>query len=890
MDKIRCKYRSFFPFAWILLALPLNAQQLAAPDTLPPAADTAFQKVRISESIDDPVAYGARDSMWFDVKNKRLHLWGNASVEYTTLNVKAGYIVLDYSINEIQASEFPDTAGQMTGLPEFQDRDQTFTANRLRYNFSSRKGMVYDARTQQEDLYVIGNKAKFIAPPPEDTTAKNTIYNRDALITTCDALVPHYGIRTSKLKVVPDKLVVTGFSNLEVAGVPTPLVLPFGFYPITKTRKAGLIIPRDFEFAQEEGFGLQNFGWYQPINDHMDLSTTFNLYTSGRFGVQITGRYNQLYKFNSNLILNYNRRVYENNQAEKVYLPSFQITWNHNQDAKAHPTRRFGGSINLQTSRNQSLNRNDFQSVYQNQMQSNLTYTQSFPGRPFQLNASFSHSQNNQTRIMNITFPRATFTMQRTFPFKRKEIVGKERWYEKISINYQSELSNSVSVVDSLLFTSETLKNSRLGVRHSASTDYNFKLFKYINVAPNVRYEENWYPYTVRRELIPQERLVYYNDTIEGVVYTLLDSTRSQFGIDTSYRDYGFKTFRTYNVGISVNTALFFTKQFRRGWFRGVRHTFKPTLSTGFGPDYSSERNQSRYFRTVETDLRPWANDTVTYGIFDEGNYGKPSMGSRRDLIVNFNILNVLEMKYFSRRDSTTKKFKIFDNLTFNGSFNASADSLKWSTISTGGLFRFFKGITAITWNAVFDPYIADAQGRRINRLVLDNRNRLLRTTALQIGINTSFSVADLRKQFSRQQTGATTTNQSLPNPDDFLGWLNQFRIAHRVGFERRLIPTGYGTARDTVVITSNNISVSGDIPISSNWRITIGNISYDFIAKQMVYPDLAFTRDLHCWEFRLSWQPLRGTYLFSINVKPSSLDFLKIPYRKNNIDARITF
>lgn len=853
--------------------------------------------IKISdEGLDEEVEYGAVDSMWFDVQNKQVHLYGNASVKYTSLTIKAGYILLDWDKSEISAAPLADSTGKLAGYPDFQDGQQNFTAARLRYNFKTRKGVIYEARTKQEDLYVLGEKAKFIgAGDTGDTTqrSRNTIYNKDAIITSCDHPEPHFGIRTKKLKVIPDKLVVTGLSVVELGGIPTPLVLPFGFFPITKTRKAGLIIPRDFEFADAEGFGLRDFGWYQPISDHMDLSVLFTAYTSGSWGVAATSRYNKRYAYNGSFLMSYNNRVREDQFANKLSQKSFRITWAHNQDAKAHPTKRFGGSVNIETNRDQNRNFNDYQSVYRNTLTSNLTYSQSFPGKPYQLAASLNHSQNTQTRVMDITLPNVNFTMQQIFPFRRKEALGKERWYEKVSLTYSSRFQNRFSTVDTLLFTRKTLEGARLGMQHTASTDLTFKIFKYINVAPRLDYEENWYPYTIEKQLIPEIRYVY--DTIRDGdnFFLVVDSAQTQFGVDTTVRNWGFYRYGSYNTGISMNTALFFTRQFKRGWFRGFRHTMKPNVSVGFGPDFSNPP-YSRYYREVETDLRPANRDTLIYNIFDEAIYGRPpsTPSTRRDIILNYSLLNVLEFKHYSAKKDTIFKRRIFDGLAFNGNYNFTADSLNWSEITTGGLFRFFKGIVNLTWNARFDPYLADAQGRRVNTFVLDRRNKIVRTTALGFQLNTVFTIKQLRDVFAGKETDVALGPQQNPQTnrptvkDDLLGWFNDFRVNYSISLDRRLIPEGFGEARDTFIIGRHNISFSGSIPLTSKWSITVGNISYDFQSKQLVYPDLGFARDLHCWQLNLSWQPVRGTYLFTINVKPGSFDFLKFPYRKNNFDA----
>jgi hypothetical protein len=872
-------------------------------DTLPPAVkDSAvvdLGKIKYSkDALDDEVEYSAKDSMWFDVKKKQVHLYGKASVKYTKLSIAAGYILLDYEKSEITAEQFPDSSGHMTGLPEFKDGQEDFTATRLRYNFKTKKGIIYEARTKQEDLYVLGARAKFVGNPnPDpDTTKKqtNTIYNENALLTTCDAEHPHFGIRTRKLKVIPDKLVVTGFSSVEIAGVPTPLIIPFGFFPITKTRKAGLIIPHDFESANKEGFGIRDFGWYQPISPYMDATLLFNAYTSGSWGVSTSLRYNHKYKYAGSFAFKFNDRVTEDDHANPLSAKSFSINWQHTQDPKAHPTDKFGGSINIETNRDQSRNLNDYNSVYRNSLSSNLNYSKIFPGKPFLLTVGMTHSQNTQTRTMDISLPNASFTMQRIYPFKRKEQVGAEKWYEKISLTYSGALQNNLHTVDTLLFTSKTLESARMGIQHRASTDYNFKLFKYINIAPNVSYEEDWYPYTIRTKLDSSKNNYVYDSTFQMVgskkeyVTRTLNEQKSYFGRDTTTRVWGFSPFRTFNAAISANTSLFLTKQFKHGWFRGIRHTVKPSVSLGFGPDFTQKRYDP-YYRTYETSTNKKLNDTVQYTIYDQAIFNKPpSIRSPRDLVLNYSLTNILEFKYFNAKRDTVIKKKIFDNLTFTGNYSLTRDTLKWSPISTGGLFRFFKGLMTLNWNAQFDPYIADAKGNRINRYVLNEKHKLVRLTGLTFGLNTSFTVGQLSDFFSKKdEKGNTPAKTDQAGRDDFLGWFEKFNISHTMSVQRKLIPTGRGTDRDTFVIGSNSIRLSGDIPLTSKWKININNISYDFQSKSLVYPDVGFSRDLHCWEMRLSWQPVRGTYFFTINVKPGTLEFLKVPYRKNYYDAQ---
>ncbi len=884
------KYRLFCLIALCAASLPTAAQEVR--DTLLPTKDgedltfvrpDSLPPVPISpDALDKEVEYGARDSQWLDIKNRQMHLYGDAFLKYGTLDLRAGYILVDYNLLELLATDYPDSSGRRVGFPKLKDREDEFEAVRLRYNFRTKRGLIYEPRSKQQDLHLVGERAKFFGDAVQtkpDEPPRSVVYNKNALITTCDHEHPHFGIRTQKLKVITDKLVVAGFSNLEIGGIPTPLVLPFGFYPITKTRKSGLIIPRDFQFARLEGLGIADWGYYQPLSEHADLTVRFSIFTSGSWGVQNDIRYNYRYRYNGNLNLRYNNRLVENDRAQRVSFKSFGIRWSHQQDPKAHPTRNFGGSVTIETNRDQNRNRNDFGSVFQNQLNSNLNYSQRFPGKPYQFNASFSHSQNTQTRQMTISFPTATFNLQRVFPFKRRNPIGNERWYEKISLTYASRLQNTVTVADTLLFSYETLRNMRMGIQHQLSSDLNFKVFRYINVAPRFNYEENWYPYTVERQFINDIRFAY--DTVAELV--VVDSNRTVWGRDTVLRKWGFSPFRQYDLGIGINTAMFFTKQFAKGWFRGIRHTLKPSLSTGIRPDFS-ERN---YFRQVQVSSRPGSERFREYSIFDDAVFGRPS-NAKPELAVNYSLGNILELKFYSAKRDSVRRVRIFDNLVFSGSYSLTRDSLRWTPITTGGLFRLFKGLTNLTWRATFDPYVLDAKGQRVNRYAFVEEGKLLRLAAFGFELNTQTSLGDLRRFLEgKGPQGPQQPTAAPPVADGLFDWFNQIQVSHRISFERRQIA---GTNRDTFLIGTNNISFFGSIPLTPKWSIDVGNVSYDFQTKSLIYPDIGFTRDLHCWQFSLRWQPVRGTYEFFIAVKPGSLDFLRIPYRNNVFDAQTRF
>jgi hypothetical protein len=898
MHKNTLKYtigRVFFA-VWLFFAFgKLNAQttpdslinNAVAPDSgIAPTAVVDLSQVRIgSGGLDDQVAYTARDSMWFDVEKKQVHLYGEATVTYTSIVLKAAYILLDYEQNTIVGMPMTDSLGRTTGLPEFADKDQKFSAKELRYNFKTKKGLIKEAYTAQENMYILGSKAKFVQTESQDTSKAptNTIYNENALITTCDHPNPHFGVRARKLKVIPDKLVVVGPSLVEISGIPTPLVLPFGFFPITKTRKHGIILPRDFNLNDPRGLGILDLGYYIPLSQHADLKLNFDYYLRGSHTIGATSRYKKLYKYDGYFDLSYSNNIQEDQLAKKISDKSYSIKWSHSQDQKANPYHKFSGSINLETNQNSRRNNNDFKSVYNNNRNSAMTYNRIFQGKPYSLQVGFSHSQTTSTRRMTVNFPNVDFNLNRIYPFKKKQSVGKEAWYERLTLTYSSKFRNTLSGIDSSFFARKTLDSALYAAEHRASSDLQMKLFKFINIAPRISYQESWYWQTIERAL--DTTIVYKYDTIDdnGEILLVVDTAATRFGTVRTDIVKGFKPFRTFDAGISANTSLYMTKLFKRGWLRGVRHVLTPSVGFTYTPDFTQEKYD--YFRTYQTDVRPNVSREQEYNIFEQALFGRPS-SSASPLSISYSLRNVLEMKYFSRKDTTTKLVKLFNNLAFNGSYSLTAKELKWSEIRTASNFNLFKNIVRVNWNLALDPYQYDPIARkRINKFLRKEEGKLFRISNFGISVNAGLSIQELRGLFVKNEDSETKLGSAPPRDteaDDLLSIVNSFRLSYFFGIDKEILRDG----RDTFVISRNSFNVSGSVPLTSKWTFNLNNISYDLTAKQLVYPDIGISRDLHCWEMSMSWQPVRGTYTFAINVRPGPLDFLRIPYRKNNVDT----
>jgi hypothetical protein len=434
--------------------------------------------------------------------------------------------------------------------------------------------------------------------------------------------------------------------------------------------------------------------------------------------------------------------------------------------------------------------------------------------------------------------------------------------------------------------------DAQYGAQHRANADVNFNTLKYLNVTPSINYEEIWFFKTREREFVFDPATDIEYDTLtdpNGEVIIVPDTI--SFGRTVDRIVGGFEPFRRFSTGISMNTQIFGTMQFRKGWLRGIRHVIKPGISFSYTPDLFD-----RFRDSVQTDIRrPNPDDFLDYSILDRGVYSA-SFSRGDQMSIGYSLNNIFEAKYFSKKDSTEKKLKLFDNIVVNGSYNFAAlgDSLHFSPININGTTRFFKGASTFGFSAVYDFYDIDANGRRYERFYWDTPGRLLRFDMLQARLNTRLTIRLIRQLFSGKQaapaaqtSGQRSSTDSRSGPqrstqeesDLFFDLFDGFSIDHNLSLVR-------DGRRDTTMITTHTINMRGSINLSPKWSINVGNIGYDFRSERLTYPDIGFSRDLHCWFLNLSWQPERGTYSLQIGVKPGTLDFIKIPHKRNTQDT----
>jgi hypothetical protein len=876
------------------------------------------QVVKLAESdLDDKIIKGAVDSMLFDKTGNIVWLYGDAFVKYQDKELRADLIILDME-SKIAEARTTDNKNY-TQKPTFTDNGKTYKYKGLRYNFETEKGIVTDAITSEGEFIVHGETTKYVSAGGDIFSDSDVIYNANSLITTCNHDHPHFGFKAKKLKVIPDKVVVSGPANLQIAGVPTPLWIPFGLFPLTDGTTTGLIFPDGYQFYSEDlGFGLSGVGWYFPINDYVHTSVTADFYSLGTWGLSSRTNYAKKYKYTGSFNLSYNDFKQEASDGLSVNSrKGFNIQINHRQDTKAHPFINFGGDISIVGNNNVNRVNNDAQSVLTNTYRSNFYYTHQMPSTPFTFRMGLNHNQNTNTRIMNITLPDISLRMRTIFPFERKNSGGNEpKWYEKISLSYDAQTLLRTTTTDTTLFTQETLDNVRAGVNQTASVSVTTKILKYLNVTPSINLDETWLANSVNKSIGRNQVLNFIEaDTLAGIeadsFVTFVDTVLTDVFTD-------FSTYREFDAGVSLQTTIFGTKNFRLGKLRGIRHLLKPNIRFSYSPDQSNLVDTLTYFDTRER--------VLTYTKFDEGPFGSPRFSELQSQL-SYGLDNTLELKYFSKKDSTEKKFKIFDSVTMRGSRNFAADSLKWGTHTMSSRTRLFNGITELRSDWTFDPYV-EVNSRRVATTVWSQSKRPVRLETGRISLSNNISFRKLRDSFNKKRSEKSDRNSNeqedlrpeplgtslndidgrqpglLPSDRNTLDaeddrdkqkeekegkklrsiWsiLDGMNLRHEL---RYAIRGNDGKLESG--ITDHTLTFGGRFDLTDNWGVNIGNLGYDFQGRGLSYAAISFTRKLHCWNMAISWFPDRGnTYQFAISVNSSTLSFLKYNYGQNNTDG----
>lgn len=839
-------------FAAIMVSSPATAQEVlpdtiaspatsAADDSLRASQSTVPDSLQLAEDFKSKVQYHADDSIVYDLEAGKAYLYGKAWITYEDIRLEADFISIDFDTKVLFSSGLPDSAGQVAGQPVFKQGEDVFNADTIRYNFATKKGKISEISTKDGDSYIHGKTVKKL---PDNTT-----YIRNGYYTTCDARQPHYYIRSSKIKVIPNNKVVTGPADMFVMDVPTPVAIPLGFFPNKKGRSSGILFPQYGE-SQQLGFFLRNGGYYLGLNDHFDLALTGDIYSRGSWRANAFSNYNWKYRFNGNVSVNYSKNRISRPEFPDYRLEeAFFIRWIHNQDSKARPGMSFTANVNAGSSTFYQFNLSNANNFLTNTFNSSVAWSKVWAGKPFNLSASLSHTQNSQTRDVSLSIPNVAFNVSRRTPFKRRVRVGQERWYEKIGFGLTSSFLNSITTKDTLLFKPGAEKNFRYGIAHTIPVNTSFNVAKFFTVNPGITYNERWYLQTIRKEWNPETQSVEV-DTVQGF---------------KAARDFGFNT--------AISTRIYGMVQFRKAKIAAIRHVMTPSLGFSWRPDFSE--NGYGYYKNVQLDS---AGRTGQYSIFETGILGGPGAG--KSTLLNFSLDNNLEMKVRQKTDSTEtlKKVKLLESLALNGSYNFAADSLRLSNIGLTGRVTILDRIS-LNLAGTFDPYAVTENGTRINTFELDQSGRLARFTNANFSVN--FSITKRRKEYSSSKGTAAELEEVNRNPENYLDFNVPFTLS--VGYN--LFYVNNTGAPDQ---TTQTLNFNGDLQLTPSWKVTY-NSGYDFIQRDLSYTSLGIHRDLHCWEMSVNWVPFgfQQNFFFQLNVKSSLLQDLKLTRKNDRFDNR---
>lgn len=815
------------------------------PDTLTTKDSTKKDKRQLFE---DPVFSNAKDSTIYSFDGKKMFLYGDATVTYQKIELKSQYIEFDMEKKEVFARGVPDSTGKIIGRPIFKEGSQTYTMDNIFYNFNSKKAKITGVVTEQDGGFMHGEITKKM----ED----NTVNISNGKFTTCDQLHPHYYIAITKGKVIPNDKIIAGPAYLVIEDVPLPLGIPFGFFPNTRNRASGVIIPSYGEEARR-GVYLKDGGFYFGISDYFDLLLKGDIYSFGSWALRTQSTYRQRYRFTGNFGVDFSKNIINDTTATN----SYNIRWTHTQDPKASPNSMFSANVNFGSTNYNRYNAQSIDNYLSNNVNSSISYSRNFVGTPFRMSSSFKHSQNNITKLVSLDFPSLSINMDKIYPFKKESNVGSPSWYEKIGFSLNTTVDNKVAVKEKNLFKRSVLDSMSNGVKHDIPLMTSFNILKFIQVSPNVNYSEFWYISTIRKEWDDEKKKVVV-DTVPG-----------------------FRRAWQYNTGVSMSTKIYGMFNFGKDKaIQAIRHVLTPTVSISYRPDFSDP--SYGFYKSYKTDS---TGKTAKYSIFEKGVYGSP--GSGKVGLISFGLGNNLEMKVRSSKDTVNnfKKIKIFENLSFNSSYNLLADSMKLQPITFAGNTMLFDKIN-INFSGVFNPYTLDSKGYIINKYEYNATHKLARLTSASIGLDFSLNSKSNNSSTNNRQP---TDSPLPPNPDNpefgrsiTTNNINPQSVDFNIPWNLRINYNFNYSKPSLLKNTTQTLGFSGDLSLTPKWKIGFTS-GYDFKNRKLTTTSINLYRDLHCWEMRMTVIPIGiyKSYNFQINVKSGMLKDLKWSKRDSYLD-----
>jgi lipopolysaccharide assembly outer membrane protein LptD (OstA) len=806
----------------------------------------SFSLKAAPNDIKSKIYYEANDSMVYDIHSKKLYLYNDSKIDYEKMNVKAYFIEYDWTQSMMSATQKIDS-GKVKGKPVLKQEDKTFNTEKIMFNFKTQKGKVFNIITKENEGYLHGEQLK-------RDSSKNW-YVSNAKYTTCDLEHPHFYIGAKKLKLIPDKYIITGPANLNINDIPTVVYLPFGMFPTKKGRRSGIIMPTQYGFSPV--FNLQGMGYYLGISDHLDMTLLSSLFFNGSWSFSTNMRYSKKYSYTGNLSFSAQRTFIGGDADDpnfKARTPAqFSFAWNHNQDIKAHPTFNFSSNINYITQGyfNQSIINNN--NTINSQISSNLNLTKRFRYLPLELKASMSYIQNLATKSIYGTMP----TLQVNYTGNIFKTKSGNNWSDRMVMSYNSSLISKFASYDSLLFSKSFFEKLGFGMQHNLNLSYSgLKLFKYINISPNIAYTDRMYA---------KKSVMTWNGS----------------KIDTTFQN-GFYNVMNFSFGLNMSTNIVGIANMSRNGkgLRGLRHQMTPSVSYNYTPDFS--KDFWGYYSQVQYNAN---GDKIQYYSYDNsGVFAAP--GTYLSSSLGFSLNNTLEAKFFSKKDTVTntKKMNLLDAFNFAGAYNFAADSFNLSTISMNVRNNMSKFL-GFNINAIFDPY-SYVNGQRTKEFNWSRNQSLARMTyasaSIDVRVNSNNTASRILK--STKATDAER-NYMYQNYHQYYDFNSPWNLTMTMQFN--LQNTFVRTTVDTTLITASIMLSNFDFNLTPNWKIAI-NSGYDLINHKVGITNISAIRNMHCWEIRFNYSPVTNYgQAYSIEIRPKSpiLQDLKISRTKPQLD-----
>ncbi len=803
------------------------------------------------DSLDAPVVYHADDSMILDVPNKKILLYGKDSkVKYADNELTAPGIEFDQRTSIVTASLRKDTAGKVISFPEFNQGELKTVSDTIAFNMITGKGLTKGTYTQQDEMYIYAERIKKVNP--------TSFFAYQARFTTCNLDTPHFAFVSKKIKFINKKFAITGPVHPEFEGVPVPIILPFGIYPLSQGRHSGFIAPA-FNSNEQFGLALEGIGYYKVINDNWDITTRGTIYSYGGYSFNISPRYFKRYQRTGNFSLDY-QRFKTNFKGDPDFSTnkSFNIRWSHSLDSKARPGVTFNANVNAGSSKFNSQVPNNPNRNFSNQLSSSIAYAKVWKDKPFNISINANHSQNTNLKIINVTLPDVSFNLNTLYPLRRKEVIGNYKWYENLGIALNSNVKSLTffsddTAVSKINIGKQIFNNLQWGGNHNVPISLSLPQIGALQISPSISYTERWY----------QQKFVRsWNNSTKRVDTTV---------------DKGFYSARDMSFGIGMSSRIFGSFTFgKNAAVKAIRHEIRPSVSVNYKPDMNG-----KYFYTSQIDT---ANRKGRFSVFDNSLYGPFGEGKFGGL--SFNIDNNIQMKVKNKKDTAAdavKKVTLIDGLNLSGSYNFLADSFQLSTFSIGARSNLFEKIS-ITANGTLDPYQVDSKGDRIDKLIWRNRPLSLgRFVGGNVSISSQFQGGDKTKNKKQNEVGGQPYNQQtgMPldeyqteaaymsrNPAEFadfaIPWSVNFSYSLRFQRDRKIDYTGYQTR------IFQDINWNGTLNLTPKWQLGLNGF-YNISDRELGTISVSIAREMHCWQMAINVSPVGKYRFFNISISPKS-------------------